>query len=457
MRFFSQTASATPSSALPQILEQLQALCDGTQPAPLQISPEDPLAPLAALITQLSSRQTAELKRITLTMNKLVMQALQSGSGLNEMTANLHHTSGGVEQIDNAMNQLATSATDLAGSSSRTAEQAAVGRNAMNEAEQSVSSVSQETAKSQTQLRELSQHVNELDDSTARIDNLVSVVKNVSDQTNLLALNAAIEAARAGEHGRGFAVVANEVSKLADQSRQSVDEINGQLTAIRRAVETINAAFGQIDNSFAANTSAVSIAENQVGSLSKVFSDIGYAVESLAPIAQEQSATFEEISATLRQIADNLKNMSSTSQQCNSSMMQLTQNANDFRLELDGSSNLTYSNAELVEMAKTDHLLWTARIRYMLWGIRSLDASKVSDHHACRLGKWYFGAGQKTLGHLPAFRELDALHSSFHQRCASAIEAYQHGDIESSRRMSHEIDAMSQKVIDLLEQLQTAN
>lgn len=68
--------------------------------------------------------------------------------------------------------------------------------------------------------------INQLKVSSTQINDIVEMVKRISEQTNLLALNASIEAARAGEAGKGFAVVAQEVRNLAEQSKQSVEEIS---------------------------------------------------------------------------------------------------------------------------------------------------------------------------------------------------------------------------------------
>ena len=78
-----------------------------------------------------------------------------------------------------------------------------------------------------------------------KISDLTDAIMAISTQTNLLSLNASIEAARAGEAGKGFAVVATEIGNLANQSQQTVKEIENitgsVMTAVKNLADNANA------------------------------------------------------------------------------------------------------------------------------------------------------------------------------------------------------------------------
>ena len=133
-----------------------------------------------------------------------------------------------------------------------------------------------------------------------QIGELTKVILDIASQTNLLALNASIEAARAGEAGKGFAVVAQEISALADNSRQTAGNIQTISENVTKAVQELS------NNAI----EVVDFINNTVIADYEAFVETGEKYESTAEIMNEILEGFTEkadsLDNTMHSMADSV-------------------------------------------------------------------------------------------------------------------------------------------------------
>ena len=128
----------------------------------------------------------------------------------------------------------------------------------------------------------------QINDSSRKIAEIIGVIDGIAFQTNILALNAAVEAARAGEQGRGFAVVAGEVRTLAQRSADAAKEIKGLITD---SVDRVAQGCTLVDQAGATMKEVVSSVQK-----------VALLTESITGASREQSAGVDQIGVAIHQL-----------------------------------------------------------------------------------------------------------------------------------------------------------
>lgn len=182
---------------------------------------------------------------------------------------------------------------------------------------------------------EFSNKILGLDKNIAKVNEITVMINNIAEQTNLLALNAAIEAARVGDAGRGFAVVAEEIRKLAEQSKESAEEINNLINSVSSETSII------VNNTEGIKSELITqedVIKNSIESFKKIIDEVG----EIIPKIQAINTTSISINSDKQEILERIEEISAVSQEVSASAQEIAA----------ASEELSASSSEVAETAK---------------------------------------------------------------------------------------------------------
>lgn len=320
----------------------------------------DEIGQLTSSVNQMATNMRGLLVQIQNVSNTVTEHSDSLTSTTNEVSEGAEQISATMEELSSGSETQVTHATDLSTgmtdfvTSVSTAQERSesVKEESENARNLSINGVSL-MEKSVTQMRAINSIVTEsvekvvqLNNQSAQITTIVSVIQDIAEQTNLLALNAAIEAARAGEHGRGFAVVAEEVRKLAEQVASSIQEVTKIVSGIQtnsnsvktslensydqvqqgtKNIEETNKTFRQIDDTIDHVTGNIQEVTNQLTNMLATSQNLSASGAEIASVSEESAAGIEETSASAEEVSSSMNEILTSS----ADLTKLAVNLND--------------------------------------------------------------------------------------------------------------------------------
>ena len=279
-------------------------------------------------IVDISKIIHSETAKSSSLVDKLVNVTQTVADNMKNIATASHTTSQNIEEQNNMTRSIQT-AIETTGEHSRQMVSVATESNAsIQENIKVMESLKAQSAQIASTNHEVTASMAKLQEKTAEVENIAGMILNISSQTNLLALNASIESARAGEAGRGFAVVADQIRQLAEQTKQSTEEITRITTELSmNANDVVKSIESSIDATNDQNDKIISAAasfEQLNANMSKLIQDIGAIDHQISGLSESNN-----------RIVDNISQLSAATQEVTASAEQVEQMSDD---------NLNYAN-----------------------------------------------------------------------------------------------------------------
>lgn len=220
-----------------------------------------------ALLQDLMQRVGHSSSAISSASRQIAGGNLDLSSRTEEQSASIVETAASMEQLTSTVRQNAENALQANRLATQASDAAKAGASVVNDVVATMSNIN---------------------DSSLKVVEIISVIDGIAFQTNILALNAAVEAARAGENGRGFAVVAGEVRSLAQRSAQSAQEIK---KLIEESVSSIEQGSGLVRQ-----------AGTTMDGLMEKVEDVSVLISEISSSSDEQSRGIEQINIAITQL-----------------------------------------------------------------------------------------------------------------------------------------------------------
>ncbi|MFY8273678.1 methyl-accepting chemotaxis protein [Pseudoalteromonas sp. SSDWG2] len=268
-----------------------------------------------------------KLRALIAQLKALSAQTMEQANSASEVAVhtqeNVERQFSEIESVVTAMNEMSSTALEVARASEQSAVQAEEINELVKHSEQSLSQAVDQVQTMSTEINDANEAVEKVASRSNDINQILDVIRTIAEQTNLLALNAAIEAARAGEQGRGFAVVADEVRALASKTRASTDDISALITRLQQEVASasgiIEQGVSRAGEAVAQTSSAFEALHEVVGKVNEITNQVTH----IATAAEEQSSVTEEINRNLTMISDAASHLADLAQQTGSGSREL--------------------------------------------------------------------------------------------------------------------------------------
>lgn len=257
-------------------------------------------------------------KAINNTMDNLERLVAEVKVAVSNLTQAVNEIANGNENLSQRTSEQASSLEEIAATIEEAT--ATIKQNAEHATRaNSISEKTRDLAKSGNDLvNDAVVAINEINASSKRIGEILTLINEISFQTNLLALNAAVEAARAGEQGRGFAVVAGEVRNLAQRSgsaakeigeliRDSLEKIDTGTTLVNKSGEALKEIMQSIQELYKTITEIATASEEQKQGIDQ----INVAVSDLDTMTQQNAALVEETASASEEMANQAQELAS--------------------------------------------------------------------------------------------------------------------------------------------------